>query len=93
MLLPLVLLVSSSIVLGWLFAVRSLDVLDRPRAAFGAPALVAIAIWLALFLAGVILAWTKSGWLWGIGAIVVGFWVLPQFFQPLFRGIYRRPQL
>ena len=92
MLLPLVLLLASSVVLGWLFAVRTLDPLDRPRAAFGAPALLAMAIWLALFLSGVVLTWTRMGWLWGIATIIVGFWVLPLFSQPLFRAFYRRPQ-
>lgn len=90
MIVAAILILASSIISGWISAMRRLHPLDRPLAAGGGAALIIMAMWLLVYLAGVIRAWTTSGWGWGVGAIVVGFWVLPGLFERIFLSIYAR---
>lgn len=93
MLISLVLLGTSSVLISWLLGVRGLHPIDQPSAVQGVPALIALAVWLVLFLSGVVLLWVARGWLWGLGGIIGAFWILPSFLKPFFRGLYSRPQL
>src|SRR6266853_2340383 len=75
------LLIGSAMAFGWFIACRSLHPLDRPKAATGGPSLVILGFWLVLFVSAVLLAWIRAGWRAGVGAILLGFWVLPQLFR------------
>jgi hypothetical protein len=75
------LLVLSAMAFGWFMAGRSLHPLDRPKAATGGPSLVILGFWLVLFVSAVTLAWIRAGWPAAVGAICLGYWVLPQLFR------------
>lgn len=84
-------LLVGSFLLGFMFATRRLDLMRRPRISYGGPAIIIMVLGFASYLAGVVLIWTANGWVWGLAAVVVGFWVLPSIFEGFFASIYRRP--
>lgn len=91
MILGSVLLLAGSVALGFIFATRRLDSLDCPPVASGGPALLIMAFGLAMYVAGTVLIWSTIGWVWGLAAVIAGFWVPPSIFAGFFTSIYRRP--
>lgn len=77
------LLIASSTLFGWFQATRALGPLDRPLGASGQSGVVAFVASMALLLAGVILAGSTVGWLGGLVAVVVGFWLFPSISRVL----------
>lgn len=91
MILGSVLLLAGSVALGFTFATRRLDILDRPRIAWGGPALLIMVLGFGMYVGGATLIWTAVGWIWGLVAVIAGFWILPSVFAGFFTRTYRRP--
>jgi membrane associated rhomboid family serine protease len=81
----------SSVISSWQGAAHRHHPMERPAMLVGPAALVVLLTSLALLLLGVVLFWRGIGWFAGVGAFVLGFWVLPIPLEQLWQGQYRRP--
>jgi len=83
-------LLLSALISSWQLVAHEQPRINRPTALRGGGGLVAILLWLTLLVAGVVMFWRGVGWLAGIGAFVMGFWLLRIPFRLIFRAQHQR---
>ena len=84
------LLIIGSTLVSFQSASRRLPRFDRPMGAKPIPGIVSLVIYIICFLASVGLLWRSYGWLAGIGTFIVGFWVIPPWFESLWLKRFKR---
>jgi hypothetical protein len=76
-----------TVVNGFVSAMHKLSPMERPRGGSGS-GLLGLVLSYGFLVAAIVLAWRSSGWMWGVGAFVLGFWILAPIFERLILGVY-----